>query len=586
MNNQNYYQQQIPIHQEKLKIAKANYRTFSLLRLLAFLGIVFATYFFWGSWLFLVSDVVLIGGFILLVNKSLDAKLAKEKEELFIALNQAELKALQGDWSSFADGNEYKIPNHPYALDMDLFGPKSIYQLINRTALKSGSDLLAKCLEQGSENYVLNNLAINEFSENIKWCQDFVVEGQVRVKDIHQQKSIKFLKNFIIDTRLTNVLKWLLPTISIAAVVFYNLGMISMNVMSMSLVTSFLIISGFLKSSNKLINAAGSVEKETQVMIQQLELLKKLPLQHPNLIEEINKLSSGNSILHELKELQAIQKRMDYRANFLVGTLLNIFAAWDFVVVGQFKKWHLKNVNQLEFWEEQIAQLEVWVSGAIYKFNHPNSVDAQFTDNGTFKIDDLGHPFVVQGKQVRNDVSISPNENFLIITGPNMAGKSTYLRSVGFAIISANAGFPVLAKKCELPKLELYSSMRTTDDLTVESSYFHAELTRLRFIMDAIESGKQTFVILDEILKGTNSKDKEIGSAKFLQKLHRLKTKGIIATHDLSLTNLSTENPSFRNVYFDSTIEQENLYFDYKVREGVCQNMNASFLLKQMKLVD
>ena len=200
MNNQNYYQQQIPIHQEKLKIAKANYRTFSLLRLLAFLGIVFATYFFWGSWLFLVSDVVLIAGFIFLVNKSLDAKLAKEKEELFIALNLAELKALQGDWSSFADGNEYKIPNHPYALDMDLFGPKSIYQLINRTALKSGSDLLAKNLEQGSENYLLNNLAINEFSENIKWCQDFVVEGQVRVKDIHQQKSIKFLKNLKVFT--------------------------------------------------------------------------------------------------------------------------------------------------------------------------------------------------------------------------------------------------------------------------------------------------------------------------------------------------------------------------------------------------
>lgn len=586
MNNHSYYNEQIPIHQEKLKIAKGNYRTFSLLRLLAFMGIVLTTYFFWGTWLFLIADIALIAGFIFLVHKSLDAKLAKEREEVFIALNQAELKALQGDWSSFADGNEYKTPNHPYAQDMDLFGPKSIYQLLNRTALKSGSDLLAKHLNEGTNTIELNSLAINEFSKNIEWCQDFVVEGQVRVKDIHQQKSIKFLKNFIIDTRLTNVLKWLLPTISIAAVVFYNLDMISVNVMSMALVGTFLVISGFLKSSNKLINAVGSVEKETEVMIQQLELLKKLPLQHPNLVEEINKLSSGNSILHELKELQAIQKRMDYRGNFLVGTLLNIFAAWDFVVVGQFKKWHLKNVSQLEFWEEQIAQLEVWVSGAIYKFNHPNSVDAQFSNNGNFNIEDLGHPFVVQDKQVRNDVSISSNENFLIITGPNMAGKSTYLRSIGFAIISANAGFPVLSKKCVVPQLELYSSMRTTDDLTVESSYFHAELTRLRFIMDAIESGKQTFVILDEILKGTNSKDKEIGSAKFLQKLHRLKAKGIIATHDLSLTNLSNDNSAFRNVYFDSTIEQENLYFDYKVREGVCQNMNASFLLKQMKLVD
>jgi DNA mismatch repair ATPase MutS len=128
--------------------------------------------------------------------------------------------------------------------------------------------------------------------------------------------------------------------------------------------------------------------------------------------------------------------------------------------------------------------------------------------------------------------------------------------------------------------------MRTSDDLTVESSYFHAELTRLRFIMDAIESGEKVFVILDEILKGTNSKDKEIGSAKFLQKLERLKTKGVIATHDLSLCTLADGNVAFKNNYFDSTIFGENLTFDYKIRDGVCQNMNASFLLKQMNLVD
>ncbi|EPB65923.1 dephospho-CoA kinase [Ancylostoma ceylanicum] len=164
-----------------------------------------------------------------------------------------------------------------------------------------------------------------------------------------------------------------------------------------------------------------------------------------------------------------------------------------------------------------------------------------------------------------------------------MAGKSTYLRSVGLAIISANAGFPVLAASCSIPEIQLYSSMRTSDDLSVESSYFHAELTRLRFIMDAIESGKKVFVILDEILKGTNSRDKEIGSAGFLDKLRKIGAKGIIATHDLSLTELALKTPSFRNVYFDSTIDGEELYFDYKVREGVCQNMNASFLLKKMR---
>jgi DNA mismatch repair ATPase MutS len=167
-----------------------------------------------------------------------------------------------------------------------------------------------------------------------------------------------------------------------------------------------------------------------------------------------------------------------------------------------------------------------------------------------------------------------------------MAGKSTFLRSVGLSIIFANAGFPVYAKSCTIPRIKLYTSMRTSDDLNSESSYFHAELTRLRFIMDAIEQGEPIFVILDEILKGTNSTDKEIGSKKFLAKLNDLGTKGIIATHDLALCELANESSQFNNQYFDSTILLDEISFDYKIRQGICQNMNASFLLKKMALID
>lgn len=277
---------------------------------------------------------------------------------------------------------------------------------------------------------------------------------------------------------------------------------------------------------------------------------------------------------------------MDVRMNLIVGTVLNFFLAWDYQVLNQWEKWRLENENHLGSWENQLAQLEVWISGAIYKVNYPETIFTEFNESQEMKIVGLGHPFVVKEKRVVNDVSLLNNENFMIITGPNMAGKSTYLRSLGLANICANVGFPVLAKSCEMVKLKLYSSMRTSDDLTVESSYFHAELTRLRFIMDAIENGEKVFIILDEILKGTNSKDKEIGSAKFLQKLQRLNAKGVIATHDLSLCNLSNDNLAFKNMYFDSAITGDVLSFDYLIRPGICQNMNASFLLKQMKLVD
>ncbi len=166
-----------------------------------------------------------------------------------------------------------------------------------------------------------------------------------------------------------------------------------------------------------------------------------------------------------------------------------------------------------------------------------------------------------------------------------MAGKSTFLRSVGVNLMLAKAGFPVMAKAFQFPDVLLYSSMRTSDDLNAETSYFHAELLRLRFITDAIEKRNESvFIVLDEILKGTNSKDKEEGSALFLKKLCDLGAKGIIATHDLKLTELSNSDQRLVNLYFDSTISGDEMNFDYKIRAGVAQNMNASFLLKRMGL--
>jgi len=277
---------------------------------------------------------------------------------------------------------------------------------------------------------------------------------------------------------------------------------------------------------------------------------------------------------------------MDYRMNILVGVLLNFFLAWDLRVCYQWQQWYLDHAKNLRKWEAELTQLEVWISGATFSNNFPNNCFAGFNEENSVQIRSLAHPFVPMAKQVCNDVIMLRDEHFLIITGPNMAGKSTYLRSLGLTFILAQAGFPVMASTCSIPRLKLYSSMRTSDDLTVESSYFHAELTRLRFIMDAIERGEQVFIILDEILKGTNSKDKEIGSAKFLQKLVRLNAKGVIATHDLSLCELAANDRSFHNIYFDSTIEGQELSFDYRIREGICKNMNASFLLKKMQLVD
>jgi len=532
-------------------------------------------------------DALVFALFLYLVHRSVDAKYKRDKQQKLIEINIQELNVLNGNWHHFKEGNEYKDSQHAFAHDMDIFGKKSIYQLFNRTVSKKGSDLLAFQLKYGCENIELANNAITDFSLEPGWCQEFMAEGMVfsegeLAKEFQKISEIEAKQSFF-----SVIIRFGVPIVSILLTVLYSLDIISQSFYLIYLAGIFTIIGSNLKKANSITQQVTSYASQVKMYQRQLILFQKITLPS-NLTKGFrDSLFSGKgSLMDSLEDLEKIQGRMDFRMNLLVGTLLNFFLAWDFQVINQWEKWRIKNKSQLGSWENHLAQLEVWISGAVYKFNFPETVFADITDNDCINIKGLGHPFVLHQKRVLNDVIMSKSENFLIITGPNMAGKSTYLRSLGLAIICANAGFPVLAEKCELSKFKLYSSMRTSDDLTVESSYFHAELSRLRFIMDAIEKGEKVFVILDEILKGTNSKDKEIGSAKFLQKLERLNTKGIIATHDLSLCKLAEDNVAYRNMYFDSIISGSELSFDYKIRAGICQNMNASFLLKQMNLVD
>ena len=557
------------------------------MRLFFFLISASSFFIFWGSLLVIPSFIVFFGLFLYMVNLSVDTKYNRDKLLALISINENELKVLDGDWSMFEDGTEFRDGKHPFTLDMDIFGKKSIFQLINRTVSIQGKEKLAFTLSEGSSSIDLNTICITDLSNEISWCQEFMSEGLVRKGE--KQASLNDLSK--LDIQLSSTFKFLrffLPIMAFSAIVLLTIGMINSSIFTAILVINLAIVAQGLKRTNSVAYTLTNQSERVKVILKQLELYSVLIVKNELFKKEKDQLLNEDiGVIHEVRELYKIMGRFDVRINFLVGILLNFILAWDFQIVNQLKKWLDKNSNQIENWENKLAEIEVWISGAIYKFNHPESTFTTIiAENEPIEIIELSHPFVNQSKSIKNDVYLNKNENFIIITGPNMAGKSTYLRSIGLTFVFANAGFPILAKSCKLPLLKLFSSMRTSDDLTVESSYFHAELIRLRFIMDAIERGEKVFIILDEILKGTNSKDKEIGSAKFLQKLKGLNSKGIIATHDLSLCELSVEDTSFRNMYFDSTIEGENLSFDYKINEGVCKNMNASFLLKQMRLVD
>ncbi|RLD78830.1 MAG: DNA mismatch repair protein MutS, partial [Bacteroidetes bacterium] len=279
---------------------------------------------------------------------------------------------------------------------------------------------------------------------------------------------------------------------------------------------------------------------------------------------------------------------LDQRNNLVIAILGNAFLLRDLQQVNKIEKWIELYTDKVETWFEVISFFDAENSLANVTFNHPEfSFPKINSDNKIITAKNLGHPLLKVSQRIDNNFTID-NQQFFIITGANMAGKSTFLRTVSLSIVMANIGLPVCAESFEYTPIKLITSMRTSDSLADDESYFFSELKRLKFIVDKINpalSGEKYFIILDEILKGTNSTDKAIGSKKFVQKLVTSKSTGIIATHDLSLCEIENDLTQIMNYYFDAEIIDNELFFDYKLKNGICKNMNASFLLKKMEIV-
>jgi hypothetical protein len=589
MQAQIFYKEQLQIAENLIQIGVKKVRLFTFLRLLVFAFFGGALYFAWGnSPVFITIMLAGISAFLVMVSKSVDAKLSLEKARELKRINEAEILALNGDWSSFENGEEFLNGMHPFSNDLDLFASKGVFGFLNRTVSSQGKKALAELLLNGTEKPKQNNEIIEALSHEIAWTQKFRVSGSINSREKGANQSFKnWFEQKIVNPKWMKWMIYLIPSISIPTLVLYNLELISSSLFGIVIIFSISITGRLLKSTNLIAEAVSKYATKAAVLLDQIEALNELKVENDSLQEIKNKFDKSdlNAVLG-LKKFLNINKQLDLRMNILISIPLNIFFAWDLIQRNEVEKWKMKYENAFLEWEETLVKMEVFISGAIVKFNSPGSIFADFSEDMSLQISGLTHPLLNISKAISNEVEMKQNNQFIILTGPNMAGKSTFLRSLGLVFVFANAGFPVFANLAKIPKVKLYSSMRTSDDLSNESSYFHAELTRLKFIMDALNQNQAIFILLDEILKGTNSKDKEEGSKKFLKKLQSKGAKGIIATHDLSLCELSIDNEVFTNACFDSTIEGEDLFFDYTLKSGICKNMNASFLLKKMKLVD
>jgi DNA mismatch repair ATPase MutS len=391
------------------------------------------------------------------------------------------------------------------------------------------------------------------------------------------------------SSALKKILIIFFPAFTILSLLFLVIGIFPYSVfVSIFLINLFYIASG-LRRINEVHNA---LTKKYNFLSSINGLLKafenevftSIVLNDMKLNISGDKVSAAVSV----KKLGRLIQAFDTRNNQIVGLILNGLLLWDYQSISRLEKWKSENKALFPQWLEMVGQVDAYISFGNYTYNNPDFVfPTESPDLNVFSAKKLGHQLIDESKRVCNDFSLGKKGTVCIISGANMAGKSTFLRTIAVNYILAMLGAPVCATEMNFIPGKLFSSMRTMDSLSGNESYFYAELKRLNALKTRIEHGEPVFFILDEILKGTNSADKSTGSKLFLQRIAESGGTGLIATHDTSLGKLESDYPGvIINKCFEIEIDGENIKFDYKIRDGITQKMNAVLLMKQMGILD
>ena len=535
---------------------------------------------------------------------------------------QDEIKAWEGDFSPFETGEQYQDPKHPYAFDLDIFGKGSLYNRICRTITTGGSDVLASFLTLttplGIEEIKRRREAIKEMSEekNENWRMEFLALGErnknqdrkidsAAVADAMEKVSAMEVPGWF-GSKVSLLTGWLLIIGVCGSVLLSVFNLISINIPLWWVLVQYIMVFSVCKQTlDKIDSNGGKLRHQLIAYSQILHLIAQRDF-HSKLGKQMQ--ASLADALPSFAQLEEILKGYDRRGNFLGLFFTDAFLLSDFFLVRRFLKWKRTYMVRMEEWMHIISEMDALVSMADYRYNHPEATDAELVESNeretesdsslgspeiVFEAKNLYHPFLGT-KAVKNDFAIR-DSHYYIITGANMAGKSTFLRSLGVNYILAMAGMPVFADQLRVSRFRLFSSMRTTDDLTHGISYFNAELIRLeellKFCQEDNKGGNpstqqgerlRTLIILDEILKGTNSLDKLNGSRRFLEAISHLPVSGIIATHDLELSKMeNAPSGKFHNFCFEIDLGTDVTY-TYKIQPGVARNQNATFLLNKI----
>ncbi len=588
-----YYKNRIETHTAQQKKLQKRKSIFGILRLGSIIAIIFSFYFLWslGKWYAITAAVVAAFVFTRLIYKDLANRAAIKQLSYLIQINTDEILALDGKYYQFENGAKFIQHDHYYANDMDLFGHASLYQYLNRTTSEIGAEKLAQWLLSPAkvEDIFARQDATKELITKNNWRQKLQAigkESSIKKDTLHQIINWLAAPTKFIQFKHWQWLRWVLPAIIISITTLYIIDIVSEGLWYLFLFIYAVIGFQLNKVVAPLHNQLSELVNDLEVLSESIATIENENFSSSLLVNLKAALHEKQQASKKITALKKILNRLDLRYNMVIAIPLNILLLWNLQQVLDLEKWKRVYDSDVEKWFGILATFEALNSLATNHFNNPENCFPKIIEKH-FSIDAtaLGHPLIHRDKRINNLININSAGKITLVTGSNMAGKSTYLRSIGISTILTMAGAPVCAATFSISPVQLISSMRVADNLEESTSTFYAELKKLKTVIEKINNGEHVFILLDEILRGTNSLDRHTGSEALIRQLIKQKAAAILATHDVELAALQNEYPNnILNHHFDAQVSGEELFFDYKLKEGVCTNLNASLLMKKIGL--
>lgn len=590
-----YYKRNIEKLEKELKKMNRTNLWYYFFRLTSFVGIIsmFILFLAVKNGLYIGLSGLIFLVFLFIIQSDLKFKKKRTFLKNSLMVNQNEVRMLDHDFQQRSPGEQYHVLNPALSYDFDLFGKGSVFQYLNRSSTRFGESLFAEnlCHTHTDTDLIRKKQeTVRELKKNIAFVQEFMALG---LSFIEHGKELGSLKSWLNEDdkkiHLLRLTAWGVPLINLVFFVLTGVNLLPVPALLIPVFISFFVIylnkSRIQQAHMKLGRTARTFEKYGNL----IRLMEKQEVTSVYLAELKKQFTENNHASKGLAALLRLLNSFDFRYNPIMFLLLNTMLVFDIQIYLRLIKWRTRYQKAVPKWFDALATMDELISYAVFAFNNQQQVSfPEMLDDDEFilKVEKAGHPLIKREERVNNDFKQRGYPSVTIITGANMAGKSTFLRTIAVNLLLAMNGAPVIASRFIFTPCDIMSSIRIRDSLSKNESYFYAELKRLKEIIHHVQSKPKTLVILDELLRGTNSRDKQSGTIGLLENLISFHSAVIVATHDLSVGKLEKQYPEIaQNHCFEVELVNDRLDFDYILKPGVSQKLNASFLLKKMQIM-